>query len=95
VKVIDFDQSDLGEYFAARRRLIASGLRHHIPLGNTRYCPGCEAPVDPIDLSCDCYTPRNKEAPMTDPAPNSDDIQTEDDARAYFEALGVEITIHD
>ena len=45
-----------------------------------------------FDQSCDCYTPRNKEAPMTDPAPNSDDIQTEDDARAYFEALGVEIT---
>lgn len=29
--------------------------------------------------------------PNTTPTPSTDDIQTEDDARAYFEALGVPI----
>lgn len=43
-------------------RLIGSGLRHNIPLGNTRHCPGCGGQVHPVTLACACYTPPRKDA---------------------------------
>lgn len=91
--VIDFADSDLGEYFAARRRLIASGLRRGYHLGNSRICWGCDGEVDPVTLACACFDPTKKGPRMTDqPDTDTDDTpMTVEEARAHFEAMGVEI----
>lgn len=45
------------EHRHAMARMVGAGLRRGYRPGNTRTCWSCKGKVDPVDLSCPCYTP--------------------------------------
>ena len=84
--IIDFADSSLGGYFAARRRLIASGLRGGYPLGNTLVCWYCDDPIDPATRACGCWKPKARK-----PAPTAADADTPEKAHLFFESIGIKV----
>ncbi|MEU0236820.1 hypothetical protein ABZ234_03950 [Nocardiopsis sp. NPDC006198] len=85
--VISFADSSLGGYFAARRRLIASGLRGGYPLGNTLCCRYCDTEIDPATRACACWQPKVRKA-----TPTAAEADTPEKAKAFFESIGIKVS---